>query len=201
MTTRASRWGAAPPDGGPVAGPTPRTAIGLVLTAVLLGAGLLGGCSTDTLAEKGMEKAMEAGSGGDAVVDVDSDAGTVTIEGEDGSLSVGGGELPESFPEDVPLPDQAYQVVSAMELGGDEEMIMAALLVPGGDVAGTVEHLEAGFEEAGYEQTGNLRQDLDGNHYVQLQFTDGSTTVSLNVAGSDDEELSVSYTIGSADEL
>lgn len=59
------------------------------------------------------ERILESQEGvGD--VEIDEDAGQVRIEGEDGSLTVGGGEVPEGFP--IAIPDNAV-VQTVMEQG------------------------------------------------------------------------------------
>lgn len=49
------------------------------------------------------EQIIERSGGGEADVDLDLDTGQVSVETEEGSFSVGGGEIPDGFP--VPFPD------------------------------------------------------------------------------------------------
>jgi len=49
------------------------------------------------------EQLIEQSGGDDADVDVDLGSGRVSVETEDGSFTVGGGEIPDGFP--VPFPD------------------------------------------------------------------------------------------------
>jgi hypothetical protein len=65
-------------------------------------------------------------------VEIDSDTGEVRIETDDGSLSIGGGDLPDDF--SVSLPD-GYRVTSVYEAEGDSAV--SVIYPPGGfdDVA------------------------------------------------------------------
>lgn len=73
-------------------------------------------CSPGACAERVVEEAIEAETGGEA--DVDANSGTVTLRGEEGAVtfagSDGGVELPDDFPDTIPVyPDAlAIQYVS-----------------------------------------------------------------------------------------
>jgi hypothetical protein len=69
-------------------------------------ASLLVGCgaAAEKAAEKATEQAIEEQTGGDVDIDTSGD-GSVEIETEDGSMSLGTGEIPEDWPEEIPLPD------------------------------------------------------------------------------------------------
>lgn len=71
--------------------------------AVLAAALLLSACggSAEDATESAVEDAIESELGGGATVDVEEDS--LTIDTEDGSISAGTGELPEGFPDSVPL--------------------------------------------------------------------------------------------------
>lgn len=72
------------------------------------------GSASEAVAERATEKAIESQTGGNVDIDTDGD-GEVTIETEDGDLSFGSTEVPDSWPEDVPLPDD-LEVSSASEI-------------------------------------------------------------------------------------
>ncbi len=69
-------------------------------------ASLLVGCgaAAEKAAEKATEQAIEEQTGGNVDIDTSGD-GSVDIETEDGSASFGTGEIPEDWPEEIPLPD------------------------------------------------------------------------------------------------
>ena len=104
--------------------PSPRrrrhtmTAVALV---ALLGAGTVACGGDDSANEAGDELAeqlAEAGAGVDDV-EIDSESGEVDIETEDGSVSIGS-DLPDDFPEDIPLPED-YELISSMGGSSDGE--------------------------------------------------------------------------------
>ena len=83
------------------------------VASVALAATLVTGCSAiaDKAGEKVAEKGMEAAGGGDVDIDSDGD-GKVSIESDEGSLEIGGSELPDDFPVTIyfivlPLEDTA----------------------------------------------------------------------------------------------
>jgi len=71
--------------------------------AVVLG---VAGCNPGACAQNMVEEAIEAETGGE--VDIDADAGTVTLRGDDGEVLTitsdeDGIELPSDFPENIPV--------------------------------------------------------------------------------------------------
>jgi hypothetical protein len=83
--------------------PTRRLAPAAIGAVLLLGAAACGGDSGSP-SDGALEEIIESQGGGD--VDIDSDDGEITIESDDGSFSSSSsGELPEGWPDDVPLPD------------------------------------------------------------------------------------------------
>lgn len=62
---------------------------------------ILSGCGQ--VAEEAAEQAIEQNGGGD--VEIDADGDSFSVEGEDGSISVGKDELPENFPSEITLPE------------------------------------------------------------------------------------------------
>lgn len=92
----------------------------LIAAVLIAGTGVLAGCGSgeeasdkaaDAVAEKALEAAAEESSGGDVDIDVDDEQ--VTIEGEDGTYTMGGTERPESLPDDFPLAEG--EITYAME--------------------------------------------------------------------------------------
>jgi hypothetical protein len=75
-------------------------ALGVVLVLTAAACGDDGGSPSDNA----LEEIIEQQGGGE--VDIDSEDGEVTVESEDGSFTASSdGELPEDWPDDVPLPD------------------------------------------------------------------------------------------------
>ncbi len=98
-------------------------------------------CGADEVAEDAIEQGIESQDGsGDVEVDVDSDDGSMdlTIESDEGdaSVSIGGGELPENFPWDVPSGGEV-QAVSTSSQGN-----VVAIRYPGSAFDDVVNHFQ-----------------------------------------------------------
>lgn len=114
-----------------------RVAVGFVALALILTA-----CQSaaEVLTEQVVEQAV---GGGD--VKIDTDSGVVSVETEDGSVTIGGGELPDGF--DMPLPD-GYDVTSVFT---SDEASAVSLAYPDGDFAA----IEAFFDDWTSSQSGD----------------------------------------------
>lgn len=184
-----------------------RTAALAVTVAAGLAATGMSGCGAEEalaekVAEEGVEAAVGAGNDSDSDVEVDMDGedGEVRVEGEDGSLVMGADELPEGFPDDVPLPEADHEVLSAMEVTGEDGHVQVQLAVGSGtSLADLAEHVESGLDEAGYEVTGNTTQTSGDLEMVRMQFA-GHGKEGLISARTHDGELTATYVIGDQDE-
>jgi hypothetical protein len=148
----------------------------------------LAACSS--AAEQIAEDAAEA-AGGDVEIDVDE--GTVTFEDENGSGSFSSGtELPDSWPDDVPLPAD-HTVVSATEFSAEGEqagLTIALVLEVDGDLEPAFADYADDLESSGF--TISARGDSGG--LFLLAERDGQT---LNVTGDDGAgQLSVTFVDG-----
>jgi hypothetical protein len=111
----------------------------------LLGVGLLAGCSGDS--DDG--DASSGNRNGSAKVERDGDE--LTIQNDDGSLSIGDAELPDHFPEDeVPLPEGAdlKAVVAGGE--GDERYYSLTYSVSGDDLEDAADAYRAALRAESY---------------------------------------------------
>lgn len=79
---------------------TTATSSAAIAASLLLLAGC--GAAAEKVSEKATEQAIESQTGGDVDINTDGE-GSMDIETEGGSLSFGTGEVPEEWPEDVPL--------------------------------------------------------------------------------------------------
>ena len=98
-------------------------AIGFVALALVLTA-----CQSaaENIAENITEQIAEQAEGvGD--VDIDLESGEIKVETDDGSMIIGGGEVPDGFA--IPLPD-GYQVTSVFT---NDESASVSLAYPGAD--------------------------------------------------------------------
>lgn len=106
-----------------------RIAIGLMAGALVLTA-----CASAS--ETLTEKALEQIDGVDGV-DIDVDSGEVSVETDDGKITIGGGEIPDDF--GVPLPEGNHEVLSVFT---SDESSSVSLAYPGADYDTIVAHFE-----------------------------------------------------------
>ncbi|SEB74560.1 hypothetical protein SAMN04489844_0972 [Nocardioides exalbidus] len=164
-----------------------RAAGAVILVAV---AGLVTACGGDDASEKAGEKlgeklaeqAMEDSGGGD--VDVDVDGEDVTIESEEGTIAVGSGEVPDSFPSELSIPDG--EVVSSVDT---PQGSLVTLDVE--DPAGAFDEAVADLEANGWTRV--MVTEAEGTKMAQYSKGDASATVL-----SDDASGQLTYTIGTA---
>lgn len=147
----------------------------------------LTGCGD--VAERAAEEAIEQGSGGDVDLNLEDDS--LSIEGEDGSLSIGGGEMPEDFPADVTLPDGGTVVAgSSFEQGGNKGWLVESTYPDDPkDLADTVEGdlTGGGFDQVGtYSTNETTTATYEGNGYdVVTAVTGADSGSSLTVTVSE----------------
>lgn len=92
--------------------------------------------------------------GDDGEFSIDSEDGVTVMETEDGTatLTDGGGELPEGFPSEIPLPDGIdIQLAQTMDAGGDQQGWLVVAEADGGWESYADEFVTA-LEDAGFEQ-------------------------------------------------
>lgn len=145
-----------------------KTMVGAV---VVTGALALAGCGqvAEKVGEEAAEKAIEQGSGGDVQLDLEDDS--IKIEGEDGSLSIGGGEMPEDFPSEVTLPPGGTVVAgSSFQDGKNTGWLVESTYA---DSPSTLsDSLATGLESGGFDETGSFS-------------TNGTTTATYEGNGFD----------------
>ncbi len=179
----------------------------VLLVACLLA---LGSCGKAT--EKLTEKAIEESAGG-GDVDIDDDGsfsfendegsfsvdedGNVKIEGEDGEFSIDGssGELPDGFPDDVPVPD-GLDIITGSKTSDGEQTIYAVFGNVAGDPDEVFADIIAAFEDDGYDTEGKSETNSDQGFFATATFVgrghrvatsvsteqnEGGATVSINV--------------------
>lgn len=162
-----------------------RTAGAVVLVAA---AGLIGGCGGDSAGEQAgdkvgeelAEQAIEDSGGQDVDVDIDGDE--VTIEGEDGTVKVGTGDVPDGFPGELTIVDG--DVVSSVDTPDGAMVTVAA------------DDAIAAFDEA--------VADLEANGWTRDQVTEAGET-RMGMFNKDDQQImvmadgttgQVTYTVG-----
>jgi len=112
--------------------------------AVLLVPGLvLAGCAEGSSQEQVAEKAIEDATGGRA--DVDVDAEEVTVESEDGTVTMGK-DLPDDFPAGVPVPEGEVQSATSLQGRG-----WAVTLKAEGNAASVAAAIRKQLTDGGFE--------------------------------------------------
>ncbi len=180
---------------GPAIGPAatePAMTIRPLFTAALCALALCAcGKAADQAAETAAERAIEAETGGDVDVDIETQDGqqSVTVQTPEGEMRHTTGEnvaLPADFPKDIALPE-GYTVLSVMTMGPAVSVVLRSP----GSVADVYAQLRAeqarkGWKESvsmqgdqgsmlGFEKNKrgllmNLRADLDGQTVVSLSL-------------------------------
>jgi hypothetical protein len=113
-------------------------------------------------------------SSSDANSSASGDDQQMTITNGTDTFNIGsGGDIPDSFPSDVPLPDD-YTVQTTMDASG---IVSVSLLVPT-DLAGSTDSVKSAFEAAGWN-TDTAMTSTDGSWF---SFTKGTNTVSVVIA-------------------
>lgn len=147
--------------------------------------------------EEILEKAIEEGAAADGDdVEVDLDGEAFSVENDEGSFTVGGGEVPESFPEGVPLPPGDYSVTSSMEVSG-EGGYLRLVTATTGTIDELAAFLEQGLTEGGFTIEGTQKQNIGESSSVILTATGHGKSVMVNVGdlGSTDDSITVAYVI------
>lgn len=168
----------------------------LSLATAAAAAILLTGCGSigESIAERAMEEGLEAGGAGEDVqIDFDDGDGRISIESSEGSMQIGSTDIPEGFPADIPLPDEAT-VVSSMSFSNDDGATFNITMTAPQKADSLSEELESGLVDAGYTITGTFAQDLDGDTSRSLQFEGTAYGGNLIVAGTADD-TTVNYTV------
>lgn len=144
----------------------------LVRTGLLAAAAscLLVGCGAgetvrdkaETAGESALEKAITDSEQGEHVedVDVDADAGTITIQGKDGTLLMGEDlPMPAGFPDALPLPEGGHSVNAVVAESGLYEVTM---FVTDPDLGAHEEQIRARLAQADYEVAATEEATVDG---------------------------------------
>ncbi len=156
---------------------------------VLIAALALVAAACGSVAERVVENAVENNAGIENV-EIDQDSGEISIEFDDedgsGSLTFGGGEIPDGFP--IPLPDGG-QVVAVIEQGDFQTV---SLTYPGDRYDDVVEF----FQEWADGLPGQTDVSTSTGSFQSASFinADAEMVVSVTLSGS---ETSVTANVGS----
>lgn len=139
-------------------------------------------CSSDKAAENRAEDAIEDASGGDADVDIDGEK--VEITTSEGTVTMGKGELPDGFPDDIPVIDGEIM----MSMGAADQGYQVTMEVD--DPQAAFDEASAELEDAGFSK----ESDAEMAGATTASFQRADQTVILSAGGADDM-ATLSYTV------
>ncbi len=173
---------------------TTRSSTSALLAAPLLAAALaVAGCGE--IAERAVEEGLEqaGGASGNVELDLDDDDGSLSIESSEGSFRIGAHDVPDDFPQEVPLPAE-LEVMSSMSFNDEGGTSFNLNATTPGDATSVADDLEAAFTDAGFTLTGTSQMEADGlvNRTFQFEGPDWSGNV---VVVENPDETIVNYTV------
>lgn len=155
------------------------------LVAALSLALVLGACGKSP-EEKAAELAIKAATGGDATVERDGDATKMTVQTDQGAMTVQSGEglrVPADFPGDLYLP-AGYKVENVTQIGPMSSVVLG---LPGSPQAMAQEI--TGKMAAGGWQTAMSMQHGDG---AMVSFSKDKRSATYSLSPSQDGKLTLS---------
>lgn len=165
------------------------------VTSLALGVLLLAatGCqaATERLTESAAERALGAISGED--VDLDLAGGSFSIDGPDGSMSVGQtDEIPDAIVAAVPVPVGFEPVSSFAQRDGETQGTSVQGLLPAPDADGAMDALTASLAADGWDEEGRIAAD---DTLRSATFRKGERTLNVGLLGGGDEDLMLTLTL------
>ena len=155
-----------------------RAIIGVLIVVLAL---WLVGCQS--VSEKIGEEIGEEIAGGVVGGDVEVDGDSVTVETDDGAVTVENGEageLPDGFPDDFPIYDGAT-VDSASSIAADGDTTFYVNLVSKDAVGDVYDWYKEEFGSSGWEIKSDVMMSGDGQDSAMLSVEKGSMTGTLSV--------------------
>jgi hypothetical protein len=168
-----------------------RVLVGILAIGLVFG---LVGCKSIS------EKIGEEIAGGIVGGDVEVDGEDVTIETEDGAVTVGGdtGEMPKDFPDDFPIDDDAVVDTSSNIIANGKVTYYIAL-TSSGEVNDLYDWYKAEFLSEGWEITNDFKMAVDGKDTAMLAVKKDDMEGTLSVDPADDGGTDIGVTL-TADE-
>jgi len=140
---------------------------------------LLAGCGQSAV-ENAMERRIEEETGGDADVDMQAD-GSMRVETAEGTVMTGpASELPENWPSDVPVYDDAQITFSGSASQGNGKMGTMVML----QTEDSVEDVVAYYKDEIVKQGWKIDATMQMGGSTVMAATKGSRVVSMQVAAS-----------------
>jgi hypothetical protein len=162
--------------------------------AILLAAPLAAGCGSDDLADRAVDQVAE--SSGSPDVEIDRSDGRVEVSAEDGSfVAEAGGDLPDGWPDDVPLPDD-YTIETTSTLDGGTGPVHSVILRTAGEPMDVFSQLEPGF--ADWTEESRVVSGAGFDAVVMVQYSQGNRTASVTATEGTGDTV-VSYSVGTSE--
>lgn len=164
------------------------------LVAALSGCGFVGDRVGERVAEELGDRAV------DGEVDFDRDSGEIRIENSEGSFTIGGGDLPDAFPDEMPVPDGG-EIVSTQSGSNDQgEQVSVQVHVTEGSFDELVAFFDDELASAGWEVGARNETSMGtGMRGVTFEVSghgwEGGVQISQLGDSADDRILAVSYTL------
>jgi hypothetical protein len=164
--------------------------VGLILALAL---GLVGCQSID---EKIGEEVGEEIAGGIVGADVEVDGEDVTIETDDGAVSISGDtrELPEDFPEDMPIYDDS-EVDSATSMSSGGSTTYYVNLTTEDDITTVYEWYKAEVADEGWTITSDLLMTTESD-MAQLAVEKDDMEAVISMSEDEPNVLGIILTVG-----
>ncbi len=135
--------------------------------------------------EGAIEKQLEEEGGGNANVDISEDDGSVSIETDEGSMQIGGGEIPSDFP--LPVPEGA-EVVSVISTSGETAGSQVSMTFDPDHFDDVATLYDDFFNEQDWEVS-RSNSDSDGIKIVFISGSNDQLTAQVIIGYTDGEEI------------
>ena len=174
----------------------PRRLTALALTA--LTAFGLTACSAieDKVSEVVVEKAIEAGGGGKVDIDIDDDGeGTVSIDTDEGTVTIGGTDLPAGWPAGVEIP-QDQKVTGSLSAETAEGLSATVTTETTSSADDAIAAAQKTLESGGFTASPDVTEMRSEGDIIWFgSATDGSLMLAIQVYGSETGETTVNYMV------
>lgn len=155
-------------------------------------------CSSEDLADRVTEGIAERATDEDVDFDIDSESGEVNVSTPDGDFSLGGDEVPEDFPSEVPLPD-GFTVVTSMRMGEGETTTFTVIGQVDRSATELDDEISAAFDGGGWEETMRSTTSFGGTDSTTVGYTRSGWTANVSITGGDDGGSDLNYTVSNQD--